>query len=296
MHYDVAIFGNYTKDTIISAAGTRVVDGGGFNYGAHVMAMMGLRTAALTRLAREDERVITALRRIGVDAFPTYTPHSTHLQLVYPSANPDDRQLTMTQVTGAFTPDQFRNVEAKYYLVNASARGEVGRDVILELKRKGGRIVVDAQGFVRRAAADGTLVFDDWPGRDEILPYVDILKVDNKEAAALTGLDDLQLAARTIAAWGPREIVLSHRDGLIVFAEGRIHEAPWRHEKLVGRSGRGDTCISSYAAKRLSSSAAEATIWSAAVTSLKMEAEGPIKVPAAAVVDFIAKKYAPPAE
>ena len=27
MHYDLVIFGNYTKDTIVSAAGTRLVDG-----------------------------------------------------------------------------------------------------------------------------------------------------------------------------------------------------------------------------------------------------------------------------
>ena len=32
--YDIVIIGNYTKDTIVSPSGTRVVDGGGFNYGA----------------------------------------------------------------------------------------------------------------------------------------------------------------------------------------------------------------------------------------------------------------------
>ena len=37
--YDVAFLGHYTKDTILSASGTRVVDGGAFNYGAHVAAL-----------------------------------------------------------------------------------------------------------------------------------------------------------------------------------------------------------------------------------------------------------------
>jgi hypothetical protein len=31
--YDIAFIGHYTKDTIVSASGTRVVDGGAFNYG-----------------------------------------------------------------------------------------------------------------------------------------------------------------------------------------------------------------------------------------------------------------------
>jgi sugar/nucleoside kinase (ribokinase family) len=44
---------------------------------------------------------------------------------------------------------------------------------------------------------------------------------------------------------------------------------------LVGRSGRGDTCLGTYIAKRLSMPPREAGIWAAAVTSLKMENPGP---------------------
>ncbi len=65
--YDIAFVGNYTKDTIVSAAGTRVVDGGAFNYGAHAAVQMGLRTAAVTRLAGEDWHVVEGLARLGVD-------------------------------------------------------------------------------------------------------------------------------------------------------------------------------------------------------------------------------------
>lgn len=291
MKYDIVILGNYTKDTIVSPTGTRYVDGGGFNYGAHVAAMMGLRTAAVTRLAREDIRVVEALTKIGVDVYPTYTPNSTLMQLFYPTTNPDERILSVKAVAGPFTPDQFTALEGAFFIVNASTRGEVGLDVIRALKSKGGRIVVDAQGFVRTIAGDGTLVFDSWPGKEEVLPYVDILKTDNVEAKALTGLDDKRAAAKVIAGWGPKEIVLTHRDGIMVLAEGQFFEERWKPEKLVGRSGRGDTCISSYVAKRLTGSPAEATVWSAAVTSLKMEAEGPIKRSVSDVEDLIRRKF-----
>jgi len=56
--YDIAFLGHYTKDTIVSSAGTRVVDGGAFNYGSNVAARMGLKVAAITRLAQEDHRVV----------------------------------------------------------------------------------------------------------------------------------------------------------------------------------------------------------------------------------------------
>jgi len=275
--YDIVILGNYTKDTIVSAAGTRIVDGGGFNYGAHVACMIGLKTAAVTRLAREDARVVEALIRLGVDVFPTYTPRSTHMRLYYPTANVDERILTVTQTAGVFTPGEFRNLRARAFLINASTRGEVELDVIRELRSKEALLAADVQGFIRVISPDSTLAYEDWPEKVQTLSYFDILKTDAVEAEMLTGHADIRAAAQIIAGWGPKEIVLTHRDGVLVFADGRFHEAPFRPRQLVGRSGRGDTCIAAYVARRLGAAPEDACIWAAAVTSLKLEAEGPIK-------------------
>ncbi len=289
--YDIVILGNYTKDTIISAAGARVVDGGGFNYGAHVAAMMGLRVAAVTRLAREDGHVVDALARLGVDVFPTYTEFSTHLQLYYPSSNVDERILTATRTAGVFTPDQIRPLHARAFLINASARGEVGLDVIAELRSKDTILAADAQGFIRIISGNGALVYEDWPEKEATLARFDMLKADAVEAEMLTGKRDVKAAARTLAGWGPKEIVLTHRDGVLVFAGGKFHEAPFRPRELAGRSGRGDTCIASYVAKRLTASPREACVWAAAVTSLKLESEGPIKRTVDEVLQWIQRVY-----
>jgi len=289
--YDVVILGNYTKDTIVSAAGTRLVDGGGFNYGAHVASMMGLKTAAVTRLSREDIRVVDALSLLGVVVFPTYTPHSTVLRLYYPTSNVDERIISVTETAGTYTIDQIKELDARAFLINASIRGEVDLEVMRELRRKDTLLAADVQGFVRVIASDGTLKYEAWPEKQQILSQIDILKTDAVEAEMLTGMAEIKTAARTLAAWGPKEIVLTHRDGVLVFAGGQFHEAPFRPRKLVGRSGRGDTCIASYVAKRLSASPEMATIWAAAVTSLKMEAEGPIKRYMADVEDLIQREY-----
>ena len=289
--YDLVLIGNYTKDTVVSASGTRIVDGGGFNYGAHVAAMMGLKTAAVTRLAKEDSHVVDTLVRLGVDVFPTYTPYSTHLRLYYPTSDPDQRVLSVTQTAGVYTPSQVEHLQARAFLINASTRGEVDLAVIQELKKKDALVAADAQGFVRIIASDGTLTYDDWPEKQQVLPLIDILKADAVEAEMLTGETDIEAAAGTLASWGPEEVVLTHRDGLLVLADGRSHKAPFCPQKLVGRSGRGDTCIASYVAKRLTASPMEATIWAAAVTSLKMEAEGPIKRKMEDVAELIQRRY-----
>jgi sugar/nucleoside kinase (ribokinase family) len=289
--YDMVILGNYTKDTIVSASGTRMVDGGGFNYGAHVAAMMGLKTAAVTRLSREDMHVVYALIQLGVAVFPTYTPHSTCLRLYYPTSNVDERVLSVTHTAGAFTPDQVKDLQARAFLINASTRGEVGLEVIRELRTKDALLAADAQGFVRVIAPDGTLVYEEWPEKQQVLSHMDILKADAVEAEMLTGQGDLRAAAQAIAAWGPREIVLTHRDGVLVLAGGQFYEAPFCPRQLVGRSGRGDTCIASYVAKRLTASPEQATIWAAAVTSLKLEAEGPIRRKIDDVEELIGRIY-----
>ena len=108
-NYDIVILGNYTKDTIVSAVGTRYVDGGGFNYGAHAAKVSGLSVAAVTRLAREDFRVVEKLEKIGVDVYPFETPTSTHMKLEYPTDDVDQRILTCTATAGTYTTDQFED-------------------------------------------------------------------------------------------------------------------------------------------------------------------------------------------
>lgn len=275
--YDIVTVGNYTKDTIVSPAGTRHVDGGGFNYAAFAALARGCKVAAITRLAAEDVHVVEALERVGVAVFAEKTPSSTLMRLEYPTANVDERVLTVAATAGSFTPDQVRDVEARAFVVSPSIRGEVPLDVIQALRGKDAMVAADAQGFVRVRDGEGRLHHREWPEMGQVLGLVDVLKVDAVEAKSLTGESDLRRAADALAQIGPREVVLTHRNGLLVLAEGSFHEVEFRSASLAGRSGRGDTCLGSYVAARLSAPPAEATLWAGAATSLKLEAEGPLR-------------------
>jgi sugar/nucleoside kinase (ribokinase family) len=94
-----------------------------------------------------------------------------------------------------------------------------------------------------------------------------------------------------LSALGPREIVLTHKNGLLVLADGRYHEAPFRPVELRGRSGRGDTCVGSYASRRIGADPAESARWAAALTSLKLEAEGVIRRSREDVERLLKEKY-----
>jgi sugar/nucleoside kinase (ribokinase family) len=276
MTFDIAFIGHYTKDRIVYPHATRTVDGGAFNYGANVAVRMGLRTAVITRLAREDWHVVEGLERLGVTAFARETPDSTLLRLTYPTADLDERTIEILSSAGPFTLDEVTPVQARAYAIGASIRGEVPAAIVEALAATGAFLALDVQGWIRVARGD-LLTFDDWPGKERILPRVSVLKCDAVEAAHLTGQEDRYEAARRLAAYGPREILLTHGGGVLVHHGNRIHEAPFAPEAVRGRSGRGDTCTSAYLSRRLAAPPEEAVVWAAAVTSLKLEAEGPFR-------------------
>lgn len=292
MHsYDLITIGNYTKDTIVTRAGTRHVDGGGYSYAAHAAQLRGLKVGAVTRLADEDRKSTEALRAKGIEVHIFESPQSTLMRLEYPTDNVDERILTVGAVAEPFTPEILEPFRARAIIVNGSARGEASLEVMQYLKKKGGRLCADVQGFVRVITGEGRLKYERWPEQSVILALVDILKTDAVEAEFLTGESDIRKAAAALAEDGPSEIVLTHRDGVLVLAGGKYHEAQFHPEELRGRSGRGDTCMGSYVSCRLDSAPAEATVWAAAVTSLKMEREGPVMCSRKDVEALIARRY-----
>lgn len=288
--YDVVCIGNYTKDIIITPSGTTNVDGGAVNYAAHAVSRLGLKVAVVTRLAQEDAHVVDKFTRSNIACFPTYTPYSTRMRLEYPTANPDIRTLTVTETAGSVTSGEISGLNMRSAIIGSSLRGEVGLDVIQTLHQKQVLLAADVQGFVRVLKGQ-ELKYEPWDEMQETLAYVDILKSDAVEAEYLTGETDIYKAAKKYAAMGPAEIVLTHKDGLLIYADGEFHAMQFYPQNLNGRSGRGDTCVGTYVAMRLSKPSKEAGIWAAALTSLKMENQGPFNRSIDDVEKLIHSKY-----
>lgn len=288
--YDVLYIGNYTKDTIISPAGTKIVDGGAVNYAAHAAARLGSQVAVVTRLAKEDEHVLEKLRQSGIDCYATYSPQSTLLKLQYPTKDPDIRILSVMSVAGSISAGEVESLNARAAVIGSSLRGEVGIEVLRALKDKGMLVAADMQGFVR-VLRGADLRYEPWDEMQSTLSLIDVVKSDAVEAEFLTGETDIHKAAEYYAAMGPREIVLTHKDGLLVYADGSFHEFNFYPARLDGRSGRGDTCLGTYVAKRLSLEPRQAGVWAAAVTSLKMETPGPFDRSVGEVKALIRDKY-----
>lgn len=290
--FDFVVVGAYTKDTIVTRSGTRYVHGGGYSYAAHAARLAGVSVGAVTRLAAEDRESTRLLRSAGVEVMIHESPQSTLMRLEYPTDNVDERILTVAAVADPFQPEHVADIRAEAALISPSIRGEVPLEVVQSLRERTPLLAIDVQGFVRVRKPTGQLAYERWPEMRAVLSLVDVLKSDAVEGEFLTGEKDLHAIASGLAAYGPKEIVLTHKDGVLVLANGATYEYPFVPTELRGRSGRGDTCVGSYVSRRISAAPADAARWAAAVTSLKLEAEGPVQRTPADVEELIRNRYA----
>ncbi len=290
--YDVIFTGNYTKDTIITPDGTHYLDGGGMNYAAHAGKSLGIKAAIVTCLAKEDEHVVKDIQNDGIDCYPFYSPSSTLMTLEYKTHDIDKRNLYVKGIAGTIRPEYLDGLKARAVVVSPSLRGEVEPE-FFSIIRKNNNILLsaDVQGFVRVVRGEA-LVYEPWDEMSDVLKNLDILKSDAVEAEYLTGETDIEKAARIFAALGPKEIVLTHSEGVMIYAEGKNFHYRFHSNSMDGRSGRGDTCVGSYVSKRLSLPPREAGKWAAAVTSLKVERKGPFNRPISEVEAYIDQYYA----
>ena len=271
--FDVVMIGHLAKDRNVVDGQGEIASGGAVYFGSVALRRLGMRVAIVTRLHPDDFPRLNELKREGVAVFATPAAETSGIENIYNSADMERRICKPLGFAGPFRPEEMPDVSAKVYMIAPIIAGEVGLPLLKQWAARG-PVGLDAQGFVR-VRDNGNLVFRPWPDMQEGLAHVTYLKVDRAEAELLTGQTDLQMAARQLATYGPREIVVTQSSGVTVYAGGNIYQSPFTPRSLAGRTGRGDTCFSTYIGKRLNALPAEACQWAAAVTTLKQEQPGP---------------------
>jgi sugar/nucleoside kinase (ribokinase family) len=283
---DVMMIGHLAKDRVVVDGVGEVVSGGAVYYGGIALRRAGARVAVVTRLHPDDWERLDELEQEGIQVFATPAPETSGIENIYRSEDMERRICRPLGFAGPFSRDEVPDLEARVYMVVPIIAGEVDLPLLRWLSTRG-PVGLDVQGFVRVRVGDD-LVFRPWAEMAEGLALVTYLKVDRAEAELLTGQTDLEVAARQLAAYGPREVIVTQSSGVTVYAEGRIYRAPFTPRSLAGRTGRGDTCFATYVGKRLMGPAGEACRFAAAVTTLKQERPGPWRGPMAEVEALLA--------
>ncbi|MGD9577019.1 MAG: PfkB family carbohydrate kinase [Syntrophorhabdus sp.] len=275
--YDIVFIGHITIDEIVAAEGSSSGTGGGAPlFGSLAAAVTEKRIAVITRIAREDTYLIEVLEKAGVDVYLQSAHNTTHMRVIHPSDDVDERLMYQTQDAGFFLIEELPSFEANLVHLGALTDREFTLEFMKELKERGFRLSVDVQGFVRQVDESTRIIrFGDVHEKRDIMGIVDFMKLDVVEAKILTGTDNIAEAAAICEDWGSRETLITRSDGVLVRSMGKDYFEPFSNRSSAGRTGRGDTTFSAYIARRLDHAIEESIKFAASLASIKMELPGP---------------------
>jgi len=272
---DILMIGNFAKDKLIVDGVEAIASGGGVYYGSVVVKRLGRSVAVVTRLHADDFHRLQELREEGVEVYATPADGTSGIANYYRSDDMERRICKPIGFGGQYVLDQIPDLACRVIMLSPLFAGEIDLPLLHALVHRA-PLGLDIQGFIRVPVEEG-LEFRHWDALEEGLRDITYLKVDRAEAEFLTGCAELGAAADALHRMGPREIVMTESSGVTVSTGDQIFTAPFTPRSLIGRTGRGDTCFSTYIAMRLTQEPAVACRWAGMVTSLKQEVPGPWK-------------------
>ncbi len=275
-NFDVVLLGHFAIDNDVVDGVEKEVTGSAVYHGAFALNAIGAKVAVVTKLAKKHFPMLSIFKDAGISVFPTESEETTGIRNVYSTDDPDNRKSYFIRSAAPFCETDFpSDLSAKVIHIASLMQKEVPVDMLKKLS-KIADLSIDVQGFMRTREGD-KLILKDWKEKAEIIPYLKYLKADITEATTLTGTSDSHIAAKILAQLGATEVILTQKEGVLLHLDGRFYEAPFSPKSLKGRSGRGDTCISTYIGKRLTLDPYPALCFAAALTTLKLEKEGPFR-------------------
>lgn len=289
--YSSLIIGHTTIDRNTDHLGNTVeIVGGAVMYSSASAYALGHNVMAVTRLAEKDFDRLEKFVIPKENVVCIKSEKSTDMVNIYFTADKERRKCSCTSRGDAFTSDDLMGYDAEIYHFAGLIYGDYDCEMIKAASELG-KVAVDVQGFLRHANDDGSMFFEDWKEKKEILKYITYLKTDAAEAEIMTGTDDRVKAAEILHSWGAKEILITHNTEVLAYNGEEMHVCPIKARNLSGRTGRGDTTFAAYINERLNDTMENSLLMATATVSLKMETPGPFKGTRKDVEDYINEFY-----
>jgi sugar/nucleoside kinase (ribokinase family) len=238
----IAAIGNLTRDVV---AGSEPRPGGGVFYAASALARLGADAHVAAACAAEDRAaLVPPLEAFGLPVSWFESSATTAYSFHYEG---DRRIMRQDAVGDAWSPAQSLQAagDATWVNVCALVRTEFPPETLAGLAADGRRLLVDAQGLVRRPDL-GALMTDADIG--DVLRHVAILKLNDEEAETLVGGADPE----RLRVLGVPEVLLTlASQGSYVITPSLIEHVPAHEvEGPVDPTGAGDTFSMTYLLRR----------------------------------------------
>lgn len=234
------IAGHIVVDTVIRIEQSETLLGGPPCYAGLAAKSLGADVALVTRFGADFPEayylwLVRNQLRFGSGA-RSLTHPTTRFRIVLQG---DGRTLFLAKRCENLGLEQITGLEADGAIVSPVA-GEISMEFLEEVGRMFSIVYVDPQGFLRAFEEDGKCVLRQ--GSLESLAFAQILKVDEEEVYAYTGVRDMVEGLRLLAKRGP-EIVIGTRSSepVLLLHRQHMYEIPVKRvSKVVDTTGAGD--------------------------------------------------------
>ncbi|MGN1261047.1 MAG: PfkB family carbohydrate kinase, partial [Alloprevotella sp.] len=230
---DICCIGHITKDKIITPLQTTDMAGGTSYYFSYALCSLpsAVSYGLVTKVGEESMPTVLAMRADGIDVVAHASRHSVFFENKYGS-NSDERTQRVLEKADPFTTDELSQLEARVFHLGPLLADDFAPGTV-ELLAGKGKVSIDAQGFLR--SLDGTAVHPtDWQDKLQTLRHTHTLKVNESEMLTITGLSEPREAARTLAGWGVKEVVITlGSNGSLIFTDGQFHCIPAYPPKCI---------------------------------------------------------------
>ena len=286
--YDICCIGHITLDKIVTPRHTVHMPGGTSFYFAHGMSRLDPSGFLLvTSLAETEMKAVEDIRAKGIDVTVLPSARSVYFENTY-GEDQNNRTQRVLAKADPFTVEGLRDIDARIYHLGSLLADDFPLDVIKHLSQKG-IVSVDAQGYLREVR--GNKVYPvDWNEKREALRHITVLKANEHESEVLTGESDPRQAARILADWGVKVVLLTLGSmGSLIFADGKFYEIPaFPPAEVVDATGCGDTYMTGFLyMHNKGASYEEAGLFAAAMCTLKLGASGPFNADESKVREIV---------
>ncbi len=273
--FDICCIGHISQDKVVTPQNTVHMPGGTAFYFSKALQQLPLKYVLVTAVAPAQMEYVEALRQDGIQVSVFPSQNTVCFENIYPE-DFNYRTQNVLQKADPFHLKQLEHIPASIYHMGALLADDIPPALISALSNQA-IVSLDVQGYLRKVENQHVLATD-WPEKKDVLKHVHILKTNEEEARTLTGSEDIQEAARIMASWGVKEVVMTMGSmGSLIYAEGTFYEVPaYAPAHLTDATGCGDTYMAGYLSQRVKGiSYLDAGKFAAAMASLKIETSGP---------------------
>lgn len=273
---DICCIGHVTRDRIITPHQTVNLPGGTSYYFAKAINHLPQRIAfqLVTKMAKEDQEVIQHFKEEGTNVLCFDSKHTVFFENRY-EEDSNHRTQRLLDKAEPFTLGEVNDLEAKVFHLGSLLSDDFPAEVITFLRERG-KISVDVQGFLRKVDGERVLPTH-WENMETILPYINILKLNEHEMKAIADENDPYTLAKRLNRAGVEEVLITLGSyGSVIGVNGQCIDIPAYHAaSIVDATGCGDTYSTGYLyAKAIGASYKEAGQYAAAMCTLKLQHSG----------------------